>query len=128
MDTHHITIYIYNSCTHFVADCAEVNTKYHGTWNETARGRTCILWSDVYSYIYIDANYEYDFGDPTFDPVESSNYCRTPDPGDTLPWCVLSFKYPDIEEWDYCNVPACERSGELGLRSCELGSRSCEVG
>ena len=38
------------------------------------------------------------------------NFCRTPDPGDTVPWCFVKNFYPKKEA---CDIPQCPYKADI---------------
>merc|ERR1711879_848889 len=82
-----------------------LDTSYRGDVHKSRTGRDCKRWDNDYSQVleYLPDRHD-----------RRHNSCRNP--GGVRPhgaWCYHSYSTPeDTQNWDYCDIPACEELTE----------------
>ena len=82
-------------------DCLQKGRFYRGEVSVTSSGKSCQYWMS-------QSPHSHDYNDPATFPdstlTEAANFCRTPDQGDSVPWCYTTD--PD-SRWETCDIPSC---------------------
>ncbi len=79
---------------------------YLGSINITVTGHACQRWDQQAPKIHA---YDEDEYFPEKNVSLANNYCRNMD-NSFRPWCIST---SDEAWWEYCDVPKCDRRGEM---------------